>query len=810
MEFRLFDCSVRLIRHAPLAGLLIERQSRKIRFANLAATTLLQQDAEALQEQRAGQLLQFDDAFLVALRDLDPGRSAVELDCRFEELELRLRIAAADEALLLAWLWPQSLDLQRLTVAGAGEPGGEFRDMQAVLDFIAHPITVVEVDSDLIRFINRAAAAQHGIEREQALGRRVREVVTSPAYHILLQRHREAAGDDLTLELETTENALEPRWERFSVQSVVLSGNSYTIIRSEDISQEKLLEQKLQQEYLNIEARFAERTRQLEEEIEQREQYEKSLRLSEERFYDIASSLADGLWETDAELRFTYLENSIVEILEIGRDQLLSLDSEFLQRGFKDARDYERLQDNVRRRQPFRGFRLQWDHPDEGAIHLSMSGVPVLNARSEFRGYRGTLVDITARAESEQRIRLAQEALVQAKEDAERANQAKSQFLSSMSHELRTPLNSILGFAQLLELAAGDSESGSGGKAAEYVEHILLAGHELLHMITQVLELSRLDQGSIPMQLRQLQPSVLVAECLGDIRLLARQREVEVVDEATDWQLLPPILADFNRLRQVMMNLLTNAVKFNVRGGSVAIDAEVAGDMMLRINIRDSGLGIPPHRARELFQPFERLGRETSDIPGAGVGLNLAKRLINQLGGDIGYQDHAGAGTTFWLEVPLARTLEHGESAPAAAENSAPQPATAEAGEPQAHAVTLTVLYIEDDPGSQDLVAQLLARLPETQVQLRLAHNEDLGLALAQEIKPDLILVDVDLPGLDAVELARQLRCAAQQREVPIVAVQADANAQTSVTELAGYTAIMRQPLDVPAATAILRALLKI
>jgi len=359
--------------------------------------------------------------------------------------------------------------------------------------------------------------------------------------------------------------------------------------------------------------------------------------------------------------------------------------------------------------------------------------------------------DISERMEADAVIR-------RAREEAEQANLAKSEFLSRMSHELRTPLHAILGFGELLDrddLTASQRES---------LEHITKGGYHLLDLINEVLDISRLERGELALSLEPVHAGEIVGEALGMIGPLAAARHVAVVPpiaEQLDWC----VRADRQRLKQVLLNLLSNAVKYNREGGRVSVHASRDGPDRARIEVQDTGIGIDEPSLERVFAAFDRLGAEATEVEGTGLGLTLTKRLIEAMDGTVGVQSEVGRGTTFWLDlevvaapdVPRRATL-----APVRAD-TAPRPALP----------ARTVLYIEDNPSNIRLVEAILAQRPE--VTLLVATQGGLGLELAAEHRPALVLLDLNLPDMSGEEVLRRLRGDDRTKDVRIVMLSADA-----------------------------------
>ncbi|MFN2508337.1 MAG: ATP-binding protein, partial [Chthoniobacterales bacterium] len=367
-------------------------------------------------------------------------------------------------------------------------------------------------------------------------------------------------------------------------------------------------------------------------------------------------------------------------------------------------------------------------------------------------------------------------ALQKAKDQADRANRAKSEFLSRMSHELRTPMNAILGFAQLLEL----DELSENQRDA--VSHILRGGRHLLELINEVLDISRIEAGHLSLSLEPIEIGETVQETLDLVQTLAAERKVRINSTPCPTCY---VLADRQRLKQVMINLVSNAIKYNRLEGSVSIACEKS-ETHARIRISDTGVGVPAEKLEQLFTPFERLGAEQSAIEGTGLGLTVAKRLVEAMDGKIGVECGAGAGSTFWIELPL--TDSPLETAAVNLDDLLP-PAAVASNE-------RTLLYVEDNLSNFRLIERLMEHRPG--LHLIAAHEGLTGLNLARQHRPDLILLDVNLPDIDGRELLLRLRAEPDCATIPVVVISADATpGQIERLRSAGAVEYLTKPLDI-------------
>ncbi len=515
---------------------------------------------------------------------------------------------------------------------------------------------------------------------------------------------------------------------------------------------------------------------------------------AEQRQRTLIGALAEGVVFQDDRDRVLECNDAASQVLGLTRAQLLGTDSMDPRWHATDTqgRPFDFTQHPsvvaLRTGQAVRGVLMGVHRPDGSRVWLSINSQP-LQGPEGGKPYATvtSFSDVSERIAAQQALQQSNETLERrvaertaelaaARDAAESANRAKTDFLSRMSHELRTPLNAILGFAQVLRMRERDAPRGMD----EQLGHIETAGWHLLNLINDVLDLSRIEAGMLVVSSDAVALAGVVDECLRMVEADARRLQLTLQADA-----LPPGLAvrgDATRLRQVLVNLLSNGCKYNHPGGRVRLQV-VAGEQQVRLSVADTGVGMNEEQRAALFQPFNRLGAERGAVAGTGIGLVITKRLVELMGGELEVESEPGRGTTFSLS--LARVTLSAPPAPAAGTVAGADTAA-----------RWTLLYVEDNAANRELLAEVLRLRPS--VRVLLAADGDQGLAVAATQRPDLVVVDIALPGIDGWELCRRLRALPALRQQPIVALSANALPGDRARGVeAGFDRYFTKPLDV-------------
>ena len=407
---------------------------------------------------------------------------------------------------------------------------------------------------------------------------------------------------------------------------------------------------------------------------------------------------------------------------------------------------------------------------------------PAIVSITALRDDHGVIIGYLLIGTDNSERKRAELALKEAMAAADKANRAKTDFLSGMSHELRTPLNAILGFAQLVD--TGTPAPTAAQK--RHVDEILKAGWYLLELINEVLDLALIESGKLVLSQEPVSLAEVLLECRAMVEPQALKRGITKTFPRFDQPCF--INADRTRVKQVLINLLFNAIKYNKPGGQVMVECTPSDAATVRISVRDTGAGLTENQLAQLFQPFNRLGRETGAEEGTGIGLVVTKRLVEQMGGTIGVNSTVGTGSEFWVELvrvdPPQLTTQEIEGA------------TSTRVAPAAGAPLRTLLYVEDNPANLALVEQIIERRPD--LRLLSAADGDLGIEYARVYQPEVILMDINLPGISGFEAMQILRSDPVTMSIPIIALSANAMPRDIAKGLeAGFFTYLTKPIKV-------------
>ncbi|MDT8383753.1 MAG: PAS domain S-box protein [Gammaproteobacteria bacterium] len=543
------------------------------------------------------------------------------------------------------------------------------------------------------------------------------------------------------------------------------------------------------------EAKLAGYREYLEQQMQARTQ---ALEQQSQRNRMIVNAAFDGFFAADLKGRLCDCNHAYCEMLGYSREELLQLSVTDIEANEQPAEVAAHIQKVIKTGTD--RFDTRHRRKDGSLIEVNINvSLETVGEAAQFFAF---VHDITPRKQVEAEI-------LRRRDEAEHANAAKSDFLSRMSHELRTPLNAILGFGELLET---DPESPLSATQLDNVREIRQAGDHLLALVNEVLDLSRVESGQLQICLQAVAITPMIESCLAQLQPQAMQRGLRMTALPLDTPCA--VQADPTRLREVLFNLLTNAIKYNRPGGDIQVSCTLepilaptvgpalsstarsgpAGEQRLRICVRDSGRGIPAEALPRLFRPFERLESAYEGIEGAGVGLALSKQLVETMQGRIGVDSVPGEGSNFWFELPMA------DAAPAAPAVDPAQLTPPRDGQRR-------VLCIEDNAANLRLIRKIVA--PRTDLELLAATSAEAGLEIAVTQRPALILLDINLPGMDGFAALRRLRENPATRDIPVVAV--TANAMTTDIErgrAAGFADYLTKPLDLMAFNAVLDRLL--
>jgi PAS domain S-box-containing protein len=464
----------------------------------------------------------------------------------------------------------------------------------------------------------------------------------------------------------------------------------------------------------------------------------------------------DPLVTISAQGKITDVNDASVQATGVPREQLIGTD---FSNYFTDPEEARKGYQKAFSEGLVRNYPLAIRHKTGRIMDVLYNAAVYTDARGMVLGVFAAARDITERKLLDQVLHEKNAELERATAAAEKANLGKSDFLSRMSHELRTPLNAILGFAQLIET---DSPAPTVSQKRS-LDQILNAGWYLLELINEILDLAQIESGKIVLSLEPVSLVEVMNECRAMVEPLATKRCINMTFSPLESAYF--IEADRTRMKQVLINILSNAIKYNKPGGAVILTCALVAPNSIRINIQDTGIGLTPGQLAQLFQPFNRLGKESGPEEGTGIGLVVAKRLVELMGGTIGVESSVGVGSAFWIEFKLttARQLAIEDAAQAVLA----RPPASEGTQAR------TLLYVEDNPANLELIEQLFAR--RSDLRMLSAADGNLGIEYARAYQPDVILMDINLPGIGGIETMKVLRSDPSTAHIPIIALSANA-----------------------------------
>ncbi|MHB1192091.1 MAG: hybrid sensor histidine kinase/response regulator [Longimicrobiales bacterium] len=505
-------------------------------------------------------------------------------------------------------------------------------------------------------------------------------------------------------------------------------------------------------------------------------------RLRDQQFYtrSLIESNIDAIMTTDPAGIITDVNEQATVLTDCTRDELVGAafknyftDPELAEAGITRALSGKKVTN----------YELTARKRDGAETMVSCNMTTFYDRDRTLQGVFATARDVTERKRLDQVLREKSVELESSKSVAEKANLAKSVFLSSMSHELRSPLNAIIGFAQLMD---SEVPPPSADQKAS-IDQILKAGWYLLSLINEILDLAIIESGRLTPSMEPVSLGEVMLECQDMVAPQAQKHGTAMTFRAMETPLV--VNADRTRLKQVLINLLSNAIKYNRPGGMVEVECSVRPEGRIRITITDTGAGLSADQQAQLFQSFNRLGQEDGGEEGTGIGLVVSKRLVELMHGDIGVESTVGVGSTFWIELWEADSLEDKDVTASADEGPAPRLLD---GEP-----VRTLLYVEDNPANLKLIEHLIAR--RSDMRLLSAGDAKRGIEIARAERPDVILMDINLPGISGIEALRILQRDPLTSHIPVVALSANAMPRDVARGLdTGFFRYLTKPVRIP------------
>jgi len=649
-----------------------------------------------------------------------------------------------------------------------------------LLDIDLMPINIViyRRENDDFTFVafNKSAEKTENLSRDKLLGCKLTEIFPAVKdfglYDVLLRVYH--SGKSEVYENSFYQDNRISGWRQNHI--IKLPDNTIAAIYKDNTLEKE------HEEYRN----------QLEEELSEIKEsiyYQKALENSEEKLKAIIENSQDWVWEINQKGIYTYSSPIAEKLLGYSNAEIIGKTPFDFMSAEEASRVSSIFKEYMDKKISFTGLENINTHKDGSKVVMLSSGVPIINDSGELMGYRGLAHNISLEKKISHDLQLQ-------KEEAERANAAKSDFLSSMSHELRTPMNAILGFSQLLSMNA---EKNLTDLQQANIKQISDAGDHLLSLINEILDLSKIESNQFSLSEDSIVLHTVINEVLLLIIPLAEKRGIrielmsngKVVNQTEDECCCKKIrlTVDRTRFKQVIINILSNAIKYNKENGSILINCEQKKDKLLFIQISDTGKGLTKEQQSKLFEPFERFEAESHHIEGTGLGLVISKKLVNLMGGNIGVESTPNQGCTFWLEFPCYQNAD----VPKLEESTNSE--IKETLIPQ-NEQKYSILCIEDNPTNLKLLQQTLSTIPDLIVLD--ASEALLGIELAIVHQPDLILMDINLPGMSGTAALQKIQQNKETSHIPVIAISANAMSKDIEKGLElGFTEYITKPIDV-------------
>ena len=713
-------------------------------------------------------------------------------------LDVQEQVESRDEIGTLANTFNQMLAVLSQTQKNLRESEAHYRNL---VDYSPDMIAV-HSDGKYV-FINPAGVKLLGAKQAtEVIGRNTLDLIPPQAHDFVAESIEQAilSGEATSLRRQKMFRIDGTSFEaEYRAIPLTFAGKPAIQIVTRDITERKQAEEKIRQlltevaaQKSDLECRVRERTeelntlnQQLQNELIERQQLMLSLRESEERFRILFDYSPDAIFLIDphsSDILWPVVDcnQAAGEMNGYSREELIGQSMDLLNEKKGNRDDFVAALENLRQHVVLRGVETTHLHQDGHAFPIEYS--TALIKVGDHEHILGIDRDITERKQAEAALSQAIEAAEKSRRVAETANRAKSEFLSRMSHELRTPMNAILGFAQLLEISQREPLT-TGQK--ERVRQIIKGGQHLLDLINEILDISRIEANRLRISPEPVSVRESIREVFDLTVPLAVKRQIQLVAKLGKMDVDPFVLADRQRLNQVLLNLVGNAVKYSYDGSSIIVTCQQTSSNQWRISISDTGHGISQENLARLFMPFERLDSGASYVEGTGLGLVVAKRLIELMQGYIGVESMLGRGSTFWIELPMAERPAEILQRMGGTKELPPLSVNAQ-----------TILYVEDNVSNFELIQQVLADYK--QIELLWANDAKSGLEMAQYHLPNLVLLDLHLGNSDGTEVLCQLKQAEKTKNIPVIVVTADAiSGQNTRLVRMGADACLTKPLNV-------------